>query len=85
MYRKSIHNCSKVTPFGTPGGGQDNNFSMVFAVLAPGGAQDGSRGSPRGAQSHPKFRFLMIFGRFGVEFAVIFDTSLVDFLECPGL
>ena len=45
-------------PFGTPGGAPRSHFSLVFAVPAPGGAQDGSRGSPRGAQSHPKLIFV---------------------------
>ena len=54
-------------------GGRPSHFLVVFGILAPGGAQEGSRGSPgvpRGAQSHPKYQLLMFFGRFGVDFNV---------------
>ena len=33
-----------------------------------GGAQDGSRGRPRGAQEPPEFRCFLFFGRFGIAF-----------------
>ena len=60
-----------------------SHFLMLFGIRAPGGAQDGSRGSPRGVQSQPKYQLLMIFDRFRVEIDVISDTFGWS-RECPS-
>ena len=62
--------------FGVLWGGSTKSLFDGFCRPGPRGCprwvQEGSQGCPE----PPKFRFLMIFCRFGVEFAVIFDTFI---------
>ena len=71
---KSIEKCSNMTSFGTSWGGPRSHFFNGFWHPGPKWCPRGVQGEPRGAQSHSKYQFLMIFGRFGVDFDVIWAT-----------
>ena len=81
---KSIETCSKMTSFSTPcGGGPPSHVFYVFWYPGPKWCPRGLQGEPRGAQSHSKYQFLMIFGRLGMDFDVIWATFECS-RECPS-
>ena len=63
-----------MTSFGTSWGGPRSHFFDGFWHPGPKWCPRGLQGEPRGAQSHSKYQFVMIFGRFGVDFEVIWAT-----------
>ena len=65
------------------GGGPPSHFFDVFWHPAPKWCPRGLQGEPRGAQSHSKYQFLMIFDRFGMDFDVIW-VILGCSRECPS-
>ena len=65
------------------GGGPPAHFFDGFWHPAPKWCPRCLQGEPRGAQSHSKYNFLMILGRFGMDFDVIWATFGYS-RECPS-
>ena len=82
--RQNVANrCPKRPPLAPPGEGCPAHFFEGFWHLGPKWCPRGLQGEPRGAQSHPKYKLLVIFCRFSVDFDVIFVTFGCS-RECPS-